>query len=262
MVEIARHHRLQAEQVIFMKKLSKLVFSICLMAFIAVPNSFGQQTLDKSEIGKIIREYLLENPELILEVQQALEEKQQQELAIAQLEIINSQKDEIFSAPFQIEIGNSEAEITIVEFFDYNCGFCQRALTDMEILLQSNDNIKFVLKEFPVLGEGSIEASRVSMAFSKLLPEKHAEFHTELLSMPGTKDGNRAIQLAVKMGAQQTEILTEMENPQIIETIQSTYSLANGLGITGTPSYIVGNEVVFGAVGHHELESKINGLTQ
>ena len=244
------------------QKLVQVALVLCLTTFVTAPYSFGQQTLDKSEVGKIIREYLLENPELILEVQQALEEKQQQELAITQLEILKSQKDEIFSAPYQIEIGNPEAEITIVEFFDYNCGFCQRALTDMEILLQSNDNIKFVLKEFPVLGEGSIEASRVSMAFSKVLPDKHAEFHTELLSMPGAKDGNRALQLAVQMGAQQTEILTEMEKPQIIDTIQSTYSLANGLGITGTPSYIVGNEVVFGAVGHDELESKINGLTQ
>jgi protein-disulfide isomerase len=243
------------------QKLAKF-FLVLLLANIFASPSFGQQTLDKSEVGKIIREYLLENPELILEVQQALEEKQQQELAISQLEIIASQKDEIFSAPYQIEIGNPNAEITIVEFFDYNCGFCQRALTDMEILLQSNENLKFVLKEFPVLGEGSIEATRVSMAFSKLLPEKHAEFHTELLSLPGAKDGNRAMQLAVQMGALQTEIMTEMENPEIIETIQRTYSLANGLGITGTPSYIVGNEVVFGAVGHDQLESKIKSLTQ
>lgn len=238
------------------------ILLVLLLANIFASPALGQQTLDKSEVGKIIREYLLENPELILEVQQALEEKQQQELAVSQLEIIASQKDEIFSAPYQIEIGNPNAEITIVEFFDYNCGFCQRALTDMEILLQSNENIKFVLKEFPVLGEGSIEATRVSMAFSKLLPDKHAEFHTELLSLPGAKDGNRAMQLAVQMGALQTEIMTEMENPEIIETIQSTYSLANGLGITGTPSYIVGNEVVFGAVGHDQLESKIKSLTQ
>lgn len=242
------------------QKLTKILLVLLLANFFAAP-SFSQQPIDKSEVGKIIREYLLENPELILEVQQALEEKQQQELAVSQLEIIASQKEEIFSAPYQIEIGNPNAEITIVEFFDYNCGFCQRALTDMEILLQSNDNLKFILKEFPVLGEGSIEATRVSMAFSKLLPEKHAEFHTELLSLPGSKDGNRAIQLAVQMGALQTEIMAEMENPDIIETIQNTYNLANGLGITGTPSYIVGNEVVFGAVGHDQLESRIKSLT-
>jgi len=228
---------------------NKLTFTksvtLLLAGFLFCAPIQAQETLDKAEIGKIVREYLLENPELMLEVQQALEAKQQNELTITQQGIINSQKNQIFSSSYQIEIGNPEAEITIVEFFDYNCGFCQRALTDMEIMLQSNNKLKFVLKEFPVLGEASIEATRVSMAFSKLVPEKHAEFHTELLSLPGQKDGDRAMQLAVKMGANQDEVLAEMENPAIIETIQETYELANSLGITGTPSYIVGNEVVF-----------------
>lgn len=222
----------------------------------------AQERLDKAEIGKIIREYLLENPELMIEVQKALEAKQQSQLAVTQQEIISSQKDKIFSSNYQIEIGNPDAEITIVEFFDYNCGFCQRALTDMEIMLQSNNKLKFVLKEFPVLGEASIEATRVSMAIAKLLPEKHAEFHTELLSLPGQKNGERAMQLAIKMGAKQDEVLAEMENPAIIETIQETYELANSLGITGTPSYVVGNEVVFGAVGHDQLENKIKSLAE
>lgn len=236
--------------------------NLLLAGFIFCMPVQAQETLDKAEIGKIIREYLLENPELMLEVQQALEAKQQSELAVSQKEIITSQRDQLFSSAYQIEIGNPEAEITILEFFDYNCGFCQRALTDMEIMLQSNDKLKFVMKEFPVLGEASIEASRVSMAVSKLLPEKHAEFHTELLSLPGQKDGERAMELAIKMGAKQDEVLAEMENPAIIETIQETYELANSLGITGTPSYVVGNEVVFGAVGHDQLENKIKSLTQ
>lgn len=222
----------------------------------------AQQALDKSEVGKIIREYLLENPELLLEVQDALAEKQQQELSATQAKIISDKKAAIFSDDYQIEIGNPQAEITIVEFFDYNCGFCQRALKDMETLLETNKNIKFILKEFPVLGEASIEASRVSMAVAKLLPEKHAEFHTKLLAQEGQKNGNRAIQLAVEMGATQIEIMVEMENPKIIETIQATYEIANELGITGTPSYIIGNEVVFGAVGHDQLENKIKNLPQ
>jgi len=199
--------------------------------------ALSQETLDKAGIEKIVREYLLTNPEILLEVQNALEAKQQQELAASQKEIITAQKEQIFSAPYHIEIGNPNAE-------------------------KSNNNIKFVMKEFPVLGEGSIEASRVSMAFSKLMPEKHAEFHTELLGLPGHKDANSAMDIAVKMGANKDAVLAEMENPKIIETIQATYGLANGLGITGTPSYIVGTEVVFGAVGHDQLDAKIKGLSQ
>ena len=261
MVETSRYHRIWLLKMI-RKLISKHTAFIFLAGFLYCLPANAQEQLDKAEIGKIIREYLLENPELMLEVQQALEAKQQGELAETQKEIIITQKEKLYSSNYQIEIGNAEANITIVEFFDYNCGFCQRALTDMEIMLKSNDKLKFVMKEFPVLGEASIEASRVSMAFSKLLPKKHAEFHTELLSLPGQKDGERAMQLAVKMGAKQEEVLAEMENPAIIETIQETYELANSLGITGTPSYVVGNEVVFGAVGHDQLENKIKSLSE
>ena len=261
MVEASRHHRLRTYKMRINPKFS-IPAVMLLFASTFATHSLAQEPLDKAEIGKIVREYLLENPELMLEVQQALEIKQQGALAESQQAILADQKDLIFSAPYQIEIGNPDAEITIVEFFDYNCGFCQRALTDMEIMLKSNKNLKFVLKEFPVLGEASLEASRISMAVSTLLPEKHAEFHTELLSLPGQKDGARAMELAIKMGLKESDLAAEIENPQIIETIQSTYGLANELGITGTPSYIIGNEVVFGAVGHDQLETKIKSLTQ
>lgn len=261
MVEASGYHRIWTRKM--NKHINRAIAALVLsISFFSITSPYAQQAVNKEEIHQIIREYLLENPELMLEVQQALEAKQQLELAASQEQLISSQRNELFSAPYQIEIGNPDAKITVVEFFDYNCGFCQRAVTDMEIMLQSNNDIKFVLKEFPVLGEASIEASRVSMAFSRIMPEKHAEFHIELLSLPGQKDGSRAMELATKMGANEDAILAEMENPQIIETIQQTYTLANGLGITGTPSYVIGNEVVFGAVGHDQLESKIQNLTQ
>lgn len=221
----------------------------------------AQEVLNETEVRKIVRDYLLENPEILLEVQQALETKQQQELADNQKLILEQQKDQIYSGAYDILIGDPKAEITIVEYFDYNCHFCQRAVTDMQIMMKNNSNLKFILKEFPVLGESSIEASRVSMAFSKIMPrDKHMEFHIELLSMHGQKDGSRAMQLALKMGADEQKLREEMENPKIVETIQETYNIANSLGISGTPSYILGNEVVFGAVGFDDLEGRISNL--
>jgi len=219
-------------------------------------------TIDRGQIEEIIRDYLLTNPEIMFEIQQAYEAKQQVELATKQKEILTSETQAIYNAPYQIEIGNPDAETTIVEFFDYNCGFCQRALSDMERMLQTDKNIRFVLKEFPVLGENSLEASRVSMAFSKLLPEKHAQFHIALLGLEGPKNGDRAMELAISMGAEQQALITQMESPELIKTIQNTYELANELGITGTPSYIIGEKVIFGAVGHDELKSHIAVETQ
>ncbi len=213
---------------------------------------------DRQRIETIIREYLLENPEIMIEVQEALQKKQQAEIASRQQETLQSSHEQIYAAPYQIEIGSDAPDaIRIVEFFDYNCGYCKRAMDDMHRLLADDNKLRFILKEFPVLGEGSIEASRVSMAFSRVMPEKHAEFHVELLGLEGPKDGGRAMELAVSMGAEREKLVEEMDNPAIIATIQTTYEIANSLGITGTPSYIIGNEVVSGAVGYDELMQQI-----
>ena len=166
----------------------------------------------------------------------------------------------ITNSDYQIEFGDPNAPVTIVEFFDYNCHFCQRAMADMQDLLKDNPNIRFVLREFPVLGEQSIEASRVSLAFSKLLPEKYGEFHLKLLGAEGVKNGDRAIQIAKELGADENQLLAEMEKPEIIEAIGSVYQIADPLGITGTPSYVIGDQVVFGAVGYDRLDKIVDEI--
>ncbi len=258
MVETSRYNWTQVGK---MKNFTRTALTALLLTT-AAPHVFSQEALGKTEIENIIRSYLLENPEILIEVQQELEKKQQEELSQNQREILANQKQSIISDPYQIEIGDPNAEITVVEFFDYNCHFCQRALSDMQNILKNDKNVRFVMKEFPVLGEGSIEASRVSMAFSKLLPQKHADYHIKLLALPGQKDGIRAMDLALEMGADEEKLREEMENPKIVETIQGTYGLANSLGISGTPSYIIGEEVVFGAVGLDQLETHIKNITQ
>ncbi|MEM9329722.1 MAG: DsbA family protein [Pseudomonadota bacterium] len=234
------------------------------MLFFALPYNGSlkaEETLSKEDVRTIVREYLIENPEILIEVQEALEQKQQAEMAISQQQTIQENFEAIYASPYQIVFGNPEAEKTIVEFFDYNCGFCKRALEDMQQFIELDPDVRFILKEFPVLGEASLEASRVSMAFSKVMPEKYPEFHVELLSMEGLKDGARAIQLAESMGADTQKLITEMENPEILDAIQEIYGIANGLGITGTPSYIAGSEVVFGAVGYSQLKQAVESQT-
>ena len=237
------------------RSLARSVLLSCI--FLATTPLVAQETVNKDEIRQIIREYLIENPEILLEVQQALELKQQAELAITQQRTIEANQELLYSSPFQIEFGDKNAEKTIVEFFDYNCGFCQRAMADMHQFLEADKNVRFILKEFPVLGEASLEASRVSLAVSRVIPEKYPQFHVELLGMEGLKDGERALELAVSMGADRDRIVEEMENPEIFQAIQEVYEVANGLGISGTPSYVVGDEVIFGAVGYSHLKQAI-----
>lgn len=218
--------------------------------------------LTRSDVEAIIRDYLLTNPELMLDVQRALEARQHEERVASQKKALSEKREAIFSSDNQIEIGNPDASITIVEFFDYNCGYCQRALSDMTKFIESDPDVRFVLKEFPVLGEASLEAHKVSLAFSRLHPEKAAEFHISLLEAQGRKDGEVALSLAERLGADPDAIRSEMEKPFVNSTIREVYELADDLGISGTPSYVVGDEVVFGAVGFASLNKKVAAIKE
>lgn len=220
------------------------------------------KTLERADVEKIVQEYLLANPKIMVEVQEALEKQQDEERLAAQKVALTQNKDKIFGSEYQVEIGDPNAPITIVEFFDYNCGFCQRALGDMQKFVEEDKDIRFILKEFPVLGEASLDAHKVSLAFSKLVPEKAEEFHTVLLSAPGRKNGEMALELAVKLGADRDVLTEEIKKPYILEAIREVYAMADSLGITGTPSYVVGDEVVFGAVGHALLNTKVAAIKE
>lgn len=212
---------------------------------------------DKAAIEAIIHDYLVKNPEVMLEVQDALEKKQGEAQRVAQEKVIQDSAKQIFDAPYDGVVGNPDGKISIVEFFDYNCHFCKGALSDMQALVKENKDLRFVLKEFPILGEDSAKASVVSMAFKKLMPEKYGNFHQQLLGGKGRADEAKAIRIAVSLGADETALRTEMKDPAIQKDIQRTYDLANKLSISGTPSYVVGDEVVFGALGKKVLDEKL-----
>jgi protein-disulfide isomerase len=213
--------------------------------------------LARADVETIIREYLVANPEIVAEAQEALEAKQREEQRIAQEKVIKDARGEIFNAAYDGVIGNPAGKRTIVEFFDYNCGYCKRALTDMQELVKVDPELRFVLKEFPILGPDSQKAHVVSMAFRTLMPQKYTEFHQHLLGDPGKSGEAKAIKVALSLGADEAKLREEMKNQAINEAFSKTYDLANRLNITGTPSYVIGNEVVFGAMGREVLEEKL-----
>lgn len=213
--------------------------------------------VDRVEVENIIRDYLVKNPELLLDMQQALEAKQREEQRVANLEVIEAAKDDIFNAAYDGYVGNPNGKTTIVEFYDYNCGFCKRAQEDMLALTEADPDLRFVLKEFPILGPDSTKAHVVSMAFRALMPEKYGDFHNQLLGGQGRATEAAAIKIALSLGADEAKLREEMKNPAINAAFEKTYDLANRLAITGTPSYVVGNEVVFGALGQDVLAEKI-----
>jgi protein-disulfide isomerase len=215
---------------------------------------------DKAAIEAIVHDYLVKNPEVMLEVQDALEKKQSEAQRVAQQNVVEGSAKQIFDAPYDGIVGNPDGKVTIVEFFDYNCHFCKGAMADMQALVKENKDLRFVLKEFPILGEDSAKASVVSMAFRKLMPEKYGDFHQELLGGKGRADEEKAIKIALSLGADEAALRKGMKDPAIQQDIQSTYDLANKLSISGTPSYVVGDEVVAGALGKKVLDEKLANM--
>ncbi len=213
--------------------------------------------LDKTAIEQIVHDYLLANPEILEEMQASLDGKRKEEQRVAQIEIIQSNKEEIFNASYDGVVGNPSGKITIVEFYDYNCGFCKRALEDMQALTQENPDLRFVLKEFPILGPDSQKAHVVASAFQRLMPDKFEDFHNQLLGSQSRAGEASAMKIALSLGADEAKLREEMKNEEITENFGKTYDLANKLQITGTPSYVVGDEVVFGALGKEVLNEKI-----
>ncbi|MCR4266483.1 DsbA family protein [Nitratireductor sp. ZSWI3] len=212
---------------------------------------------DRAAVQQIVRDYLLQNPEILLEMQDALEKKQREEQEVAQRQVLEKQSDAIFNSEFDGIFGNPEAPITVVEFFDYNCGFCKRALGDMQALVEENDDVRFVLKEFPILSPESRDAHVVSMAVHAIAPEKYAEFHEKLLGGETRANGDVAMKIATGIGVDEAKLRAEMGDPSIQQRFAKTYELANQLAVTGTPAYVIGKNVVFGALGKNALLEKI-----
>lgn len=212
---------------------------------------------EKKEMGQFIREYLLENPEVMLEVQAALEAKQQSQRLEQAGQAVAANHDAIFNSQDDLALGNPDGDVTVVEFFDYNCGYCKRALADMEKVLATDPKVRFVLKELPILGPDSLDAHRVSNAVRLIAPEKYGDFHRALLGSTGTATEESAIEVAAALGVSEADIRKSMaENPND-QLVRDAYTLATNLGVTGTPTYIVGNEALFGAVGDDALQEKI-----
>jgi protein-disulfide isomerase len=148
-----------------------------------------------------------------------------------------------------------------VEFFDYNCGYCKKAMSDMMDLMKGDPKLKFVLKEFPVLGEGSTQAAQVAVAVrmqDKTGGKKYLEFHQKLLGGRGAADKARALAVAKEVGFNMTQLEKDMASPEVKATLEESFKLAEALGLNGTPSYIVGPDVVVGAVGLPMLQEKVN----
>jgi protein-disulfide isomerase len=242
--------------------LAVLPLAIALAAF--APPPAGSQTFgddQRGEIEKIVHDYLLSHPEVLQDAMAELDKRQNAEDAAKHLAAIKDNTAAIFSSPHQVNLGNPQGDVTMVEFFDYNCAFCKRAMSDMLDLLKNDPKLKIVLKEFPVLGEGSVQAAQVAVAArmqDKTGGKKYLDFHTKLLGGKGPADKAHALAAAKDAGFDMARLDKDLQSDEVKQTLEDNLKLAEQLGLNGTPSYVFPEEVVVGAVGLPALKGKVN----
>jgi protein-disulfide isomerase len=164
---------------------------------------------------------------------------------------VNNNYDEIFMNPNDVVLGNSDGNVTLVEFFDYNCGYCKRALSDMIRLMDSDPDLRVVLKEYPILNESSDDMARLSLASAK--QGYYLEYHRELLNIKGPANYNTAVNIAEKLGMDIDKLQVDSNGKSIRDSINSTKLLGFTLGVNGTPGYVIGDVIVSGAIGFDGL---------
>ena len=215
----------------------------------------------KSEIGTVVRDYLLRNPEVLQEALTELDRRQKAAEATRRERAVDAKAGELFHSADDIVLGNPQGRVTLVEFFDYNCGYCKRALDDVARLLKTEPELRLVLKDFPVLGPGSVEAAQIAVAArNQLQGDRFWQFHSKLLSTHGPVGKSQALSVAKDVGADLDQIAREAGNGGSKAAIASNLELADSIGLTGTPSFVIGREVVVGAVGYDELKDRIDSV--
>ncbi len=248
----------------FRKTVFGLMTGAAIAAFTATTPAAAQQGLSpeqRTAIEALVKDVLLKNPEIIQEALVELERRQQQAQVDSQKQILVTERAAIFDAPKSAIAGNAQGDVTLVEFFDYNCGFCKRSLTDLQELIKQDPKLKVVLKDFPVLGADSVEASRVAIAVkNQLKGDKYFAFHVALMSTRGRINGAKALEVAKEFGVNLDTAKRDMESAETRSAIEDTVVLGDRLGLTGTPAFIIADEIVFGAVGVEQIKSRIDAV--
>lgn len=231
----------------------------CALAVIAlgmaVPAQADTGTMDKAEIEEIVRQYILENPEIIAEAIDRLRERER----IAKEEAHNQARialaPQIFDNPMTPVLGNPDGDVVVVEFFDYQCGYCKRTMQTVLDLQKEDPKIRVVWKELPILGPASEFASRAAMAAKK--QDKYLEFHVAVMGARGQLTPESVMKHAADAGLDVDKLKRDMMAPEIGKYLRDTLQLAQQLGINGTPGFVIGGKLVPGAISMEQMKDLI-----
>lgn len=194
-----------------------------------------------------VRQYLLENPEVLMEAIAILEQRQADEQAQADVAILESNSADLYEFAGDWVGGNPDGDVTLVEFLDYRCGFCRRAHPEVVELIESDGNIRLIVKEFPILGEASVLSSRFAIAVRQVAgDDAYKAAHDILIALRGNPDESTLRGIAEELGADPDDVFVQMESPDVDAVIAQNRALAQRLQINGTPSFVLGDQLLRG----------------
>lgn len=226
------------------------------VAAAAAPASSAPIT--RQELPALVREIIIKDPEMILEAVKILREKQAAETKKKATEAIIKNKDLLLNDAATASIGDAKtADISVVEFFDYHCGYCRTLLPTITKIFNEDKKVRFVFKELPILGDDSVTAARAALAVHRIAKEKYFDFHTALMSHEGEYSEKELQGIAKKLGIDPEKLKVEMAKPEITAELDKTRKLAEELGIRGTPGLIIGDTLSPGALSYEDFKKAI-----
>ena len=199
---------------------------------------------ERARVELIMRDYLTKNPQILVEMTNELDKRQSAEETTKQQKTISENTDKIFRSSTSFVAGNPSGDVSVVEFFDYNCGYCRRALPDVVKFVHSDSNVRLVLKELPIFGEESEAAAKLALASIK--QGKYFELHQKLLSGPGKVDKEKALRDAKELGLDVDRLQKDADDPSVKAALDESKDLAQKLGLRGTPFYLIGDRILAG----------------
>jgi protein-disulfide isomerase len=203
---------------------------------------------EQANIEKIVHQYLVSHPEILIEMSNALRAKQETQQADTDKNLLQQHANQIFKQADDPVTGNPQGTLTVVEFVDYNCGYCKRSALLIQELLKKDKEIRYIYKEFPILSDTSVYASKAALAVNALEPAKYEAFHNALMAHPGAlKSNDDVMNVAKKQGLDWSKIVAKINDPAIDKKIATNHAIAQTLNITGTPAFIIGDQLLRGA---------------
>lgn len=216
----------------------------------------ARNSADAPSIDQQISQYLKNHPDEVMAALQLAQANEERRQMVAAQQALELQQDQIFNNPADPVLGNQQGDVTVVEFFDYRCPYCKRVADSLVTLLKDDPNVRIVFKELPILGPDSVVAAKIALAAHR--QGKYEQVHMAFMAHKGSFDEAALLDLAASLGADRAKLVADMQDPAILGLLQANNSLATALGITGTPGFLFGKQLVPGALSLDDMKKLIS----